>query len=225
MAINETVTGNDSVAVTGTASAGERTIGVKGAGDSVGVQGEGKLWHGVEGISHSTIGGFGVFGANTVGGTGVAGVSARWIGVYGEASGVENGPAGVWGEHKGAGVGVKAISQTGVGFVATSDGGNGTAAIFEGKVDVTRDLTVQGVTFQALLLGIRGLEQQVQSLERRVRFLESRPIARERPPGSPKSGGGDRRMRHGRLSARSGAATGGGHPLLWPLRRRRVRLP
>ena len=39
MAINETVTGNDSVAITGTASAGERTVGVKGIGDSVGVQG------------------------------------------------------------------------------------------------------------------------------------------------------------------------------------------
>jgi hypothetical protein len=65
MAINETATGNDSVSITGTASAGERTIGVKGVGDSTGVHGEGKAWNGVEGVSQSTIGGSGVFGANT----------------------------------------------------------------------------------------------------------------------------------------------------------------
>ncbi|MCI0401628.1 MAG: hypothetical protein L0Z68_10120 [Gammaproteobacteria bacterium] len=137
MAINETVTGNDSIAITGTASAGERTVGVKGVGDSVGVRGEGKGWHGVEGISGSTIGGHGVFGANTAGGTGVVGTSTKWIGVYGETTGVENGPAGVWGEHKGAGIGVKAISNTGVGLVAFS---NGTAAVFQGDVEVTGDI-------------------------------------------------------------------------------------
>jgi hypothetical protein len=137
MAINETATGNDSVAITGTASAGERTVGVKGIGDSVGVRGEGKGWHGVEGISGSTIGGHGVFGANTAGGTGVVGTSTKWIGVYGETAGVENGPAGVWGEHKGAGIGVKAISNTGVGLVAFS---NGTAAVFQGDVEVTGDI-------------------------------------------------------------------------------------
>jgi|SRR5215469_13345570 len=152
MAINETVTGNDSVAVTGTAS-GERTVGVKGVGDSVGVHGEGKTWHGVEGISDSTIGGFGVYGVNTTGGTGVVGESkgwmgvygksestsggagvmgegdpapgvigksTKWIGVYGETAGIENGPAGVWGEHKGAGVGVKAVSKDGAGLAAYS---------------------------------------------------------------------------------------------------------
>ena len=155
MAINETATGNDSVAITGTASAGERTVGVKGIGDSVGVQGKGKAWHGVEGISDSTIGGFGVYGANTAGGTGVVGESkgwmgvygksesttggagvmgegdpapgvigksTKWIGVYGETAGVENGPAGVWGEHKGAGVGVKAVSKDGAGLAAYSTG-------------------------------------------------------------------------------------------------------
>jgi hypothetical protein len=153
MAINETVTGNDSVAITGTASAGERTVGVKGIGDSVGVHGEGKGWHGVEGISDSTIGGFGVYGANTAGGAGVVGESkgwmgvygksesttggagvmgegdpapgvigksTKWIGVYGETAGIENGPAGVWGEHKGAGTGVKAVSKDGAGLAAYS---------------------------------------------------------------------------------------------------------
>ena len=71
------------------------------------------------------------------GGTGVAGFSTKWVGVYGETAGLENGPAGVWGEHKGAGIGVKAVSNTGVGLVAFS---HGTAAIFQGDVEVTGDI-------------------------------------------------------------------------------------
>src|ERR1700752_3725964 len=101
MAISETATGNDSVAITGTASAGERTIGVKGIGDSTGIHGEGKSWNGVEGISHSTIGAFGVFGSNTAGGTGIAGVSTgSGMGVYGKSEG----GAGVMGDAVGTGV-------------------------------------------------------------------------------------------------------------------------
>lgn len=190
MAINETVTGNDSVAITGTASAGERTVGVKGIGDSVGVQGKGKAWHGVEGISDSIIGGFGVYGANTAGGTGVVGESegwigvsgksksttggagvmgegdpapgvigksTKWIGVYGETAGIENGPAGVWGEHKGAGIGVKAVSSTGVGLFAFS---SGMAAVFHGNVDITGTLTVQGLSIQSMNQRVSQLEQQ-----------------------------------------------------------------
>jgi hypothetical protein len=45
--------------------------------------------------------------------------------------------AGVWGEHKGAGVGVKAVSNTGVGLFAFS---NGTAGFFQGDVEVTGDI-------------------------------------------------------------------------------------
>src|SRR4051812_29634989 len=90
MAINETATGNDSVAITGTASAGERTLGIVGQGDSVGVKGVGKGWNGVEGISQSTIGGAGVFGANDTG-AGVRGESkARFNpAVHGIHRGVE----------------------------------------------------------------------------------------------------------------------------------------
>ena len=153
MAINEKTTGDNSIAITGTASNGQNTVGVKGIGDSSGVRGEGKTWHGVAGISNSSIGGFGVFGQNTAGGTGVCGEStdwmgvyghsggtkggagvmgegelgpgvigksAKWVGVYGETAGIENGPAGVWGEHKGAGIGVKAVSQDGLGLAAFS---------------------------------------------------------------------------------------------------------
>jgi hypothetical protein len=145
MAINETATGQNSVAITGSATGGE-SIGVLGKGDTNGIQAEGgangvfakgKGWCGVVGISESTSGGFGVYGANTAGGTGVVGTSSKWIGVYGETAGLENGPAGVWGEHKGAGIGVKAVSNTGVGLLAFS---NGTAAIFQGDVEVTGDI-------------------------------------------------------------------------------------
>ena len=105
MAINETATGDDGVAITGTASAGQRTVGVLGQGDSVGLKGVGKTWHGVEGVSQSTIGGFGVYGASTAGGTGVVGESTGWIAVGGFAGSGSQGAA-VYGEHKGNQAGV-----------------------------------------------------------------------------------------------------------------------
>jgi hypothetical protein len=137
--------GENTLVVTEMAMRGN-SVGLSGKGDVNGVQAEGgangvlatgKGWCGVVGISESTSGGFGVYGENIAGGTGVVGVSKKWIGVYGETSGLENGPAGVWGEHKGAGIGVKAISNTGVGLVAFS---HGTAAIFQGDVEVTGDI-------------------------------------------------------------------------------------
>ena len=137
--------GENTLATTETATRGN-SVGLSGKGDVNGVEAEGgangvlatgKGWCGVVGISESTSGGFGVYGENIAGGTGVVGVSKKWIGVYGETSGLENGPAGVWGEHKGAGIGVKAISNTGVGLVAFS---HGTAAIFQGDVEVTGDI-------------------------------------------------------------------------------------
>jgi hypothetical protein len=156
MAINENTTGNDSVAITGTASAGERTIGVKGIGDSTGIHGEGKSWNGVEGISHSTIGAFGVFGSNTAGGTGIAGVSTgSGMGVYGKS---ESG-AGVMGDAVGTGVigqsktwmGVYGKSESTTGgagvmgeAVGTGAGiygkGGRVAGYFEGDVEVTGDI-------------------------------------------------------------------------------------
>jgi hypothetical protein len=124
MAINEKATGNDSVAITGTASAGERTIGVKGIGDSTGIHGEGKSWNGVEGISHSTIGAFGVFGSNTAGGTGVAGVSTgSGMGVYGKS---ESG-AGVMGDA--VGTGVIGQSKTWMGVYGKSESTTGGAGV------------------------------------------------------------------------------------------------
>jgi hypothetical protein len=156
MAINETATGNDSVAITGTASASERTIGVKGVGDSTGVHGEGKAWNGVEGVSQSTIGGSGVFGANTAGGNAVAGVSTGGMGVYGKSESTTGG-AGVMGEA--VGTGVLGKSQTWMvvhGETQSTTGGagvsgrsvhpdgtvnqDGVAGFFDGKVVVTNDI-------------------------------------------------------------------------------------
>jgi hypothetical protein len=45
------------------------------------------------------------------------------VGVYGETTGVAKGPAGVWGEHKGTGIGVKAVSKGGTGLAALSKTG------------------------------------------------------------------------------------------------------
>ena len=73
MAIKETAKGDDGIAITGIASEGERTLGIVGQGDSVGIKGVGIGWNGVEGISQSTIGGAGVFGTNDTG----AGVRGR----------------------------------------------------------------------------------------------------------------------------------------------------
>jgi len=137
MAINETVTGDDAVAITGTASAGEKTIGVQGVGDSTGVRGEGKNWNGVEGISTSTIGGFGVFGANTAGGTGVAGESTGWMGVYGKSESTTGG-AGVMGEGVGTGVLGRSINPDG------TTNHDGVAGSFDGNVLITGKLAIQG---------------------------------------------------------------------------------
>lgn len=92
---------------------------VQGISDAVGCWGESNTWMGVFGFSRSTTGGAGVMGQGDPG-PGVIGKSSKWIGVYGETDGLENGPAGVWGEHKGAGVGVKAVSKDGAGLAAFS---------------------------------------------------------------------------------------------------------
>jgi hypothetical protein len=93
--------------------------GVFGQSDGTGVWGESKTWMGVYGHSDSATGGAGVMGEGDQA-PGVIGKSAKWIGVYGETAGTDNGPAGVWGEHKGAGAGVKAVSKDGVGLEAYS---------------------------------------------------------------------------------------------------------
>ncbi|WP_420685968.1 tail fiber domain-containing protein [Bacillus cereus] len=90
MAINESCTDNNCVAITGT-------------GDAVGIRGKGKKWNGVEGFSESTTGGFGVYGKNLAGGTGVVGESEGWHAVGGFSKSTTGG-AGVYGKGKGTGV-------------------------------------------------------------------------------------------------------------------------
>ncbi|NJL57778.1 hypothetical protein HC928_23600 [bacterium] len=91
----------------------------KNTAGGTGVAGESDTWVGVYGTSKSTTGGAGVMGEGDAG-PGVIGKSTHWVGVYGETEGVVNGPAGVWGEHKGSGIGVKAVSKDGAGLVAYS---------------------------------------------------------------------------------------------------------
>jgi hypothetical protein len=123
-------------------------VAITGQSEDAGIFGSGKTWHGVHGDSASTTGGFGVFGSGV--GPGVGGVSQTWIGVYGETNGTENGPAGVWGEGKAGGSGVKGHASgpgaAGVaGFHLTNSGpgifGKGApAGRFEGDVEVTGDV-------------------------------------------------------------------------------------
>lgn len=162
--LNGTTDAPDTTAIVGTAT-GERTTGIYGKGDAVGVRGDGVSWHGVVGFSS---GGFGVYGEGLTGGTGVVGKSSSWhavggfsdsttggAGIYGEATGPgvigvsktwhgvygetpsTTGGAGVWGEHKGGGSGVVGVSQSGAGIYGK---GGRVAGFFEGDVEITGDL-------------------------------------------------------------------------------------
>ena len=181
MTINETTSGTNSVAITGTAT-GDNSAGVHGTGGAVGVQGIGEGWHGVAGFSK---GGFGVYGEGLTGGagvvgkstgwhgvhgysestiggqgvngegeSGVAGVGRTWVGVYGETRGSANGPAGVWGDGRDGGFGVKgharAPGTAGVAGYQLNNSGPGIygqgapAGHFQGNVVVTGDLILSG---------------------------------------------------------------------------------
>lgn len=127
MAIKETASGENSVAITGIAD-GNGSRGVLGRSDHGGVKGEGdrgsgvlgisKQWMGVHGYSDSTTGGAGVWGEAI--GIGVVGKSKTWAGVYGETASTTGGPA-VWGEHKANGTGVFGKTTGGVGVWGVSE--------------------------------------------------------------------------------------------------------
>ncbi|UUE91496.1 tail fiber domain-containing protein [Bacillus cereus] len=146
MAINENCTGNNCIAITGTSTGedskgiigkanGQRTYGVVGYGEAVGVQGEGTTWHGVVGLSKSTIGGFGVYGANTAGGSGVVGESKGWHAVGGFSQSTTGG-AGVYGKGKGTGVIGEGETYGIVGIIPGTQGTISDAAILgESKGD------------------------------------------------------------------------------------------
>jgi hypothetical protein len=154
MAINEKVAGQNSVAITGTAT-GENSAGVLGKGDTNGIQAEGganglfangKSWCGVVGLSQSTTGGFGVYGENTAGGTGVVGKSKGWHAVAGFSDSTTGG-FGIYGEA--VGTGVAGVSKTWMGVYGetqSTTGGAGVcgkgklAGLFQGDVVVTGDI-------------------------------------------------------------------------------------
>jgi hypothetical protein len=174
--------------------------GVFGASKGTGIWGESKTWMGVYGKTDSTVGGAGVMGESDSA-AGVIGKSAIWVGVYGETAGLDNGPAGVWGEHKGGGIGVKAVSKDGVGLVAFSANdigvhatGKRLAGFFDGEVNITGNLTIQGVSIQIWLQRIIQLEQQVASLSQQVialnqRVLQISPTPPSGGAGTPAGGG------------------------------------
>src|SRR6266487_5395861 len=101
---------------------GENTVdggvGVRGQSKSAGVVGVGETWHGVTGLSSSTSGGAGVFGASDVG-PGIIGESKVWHAVYGKSDSTVGG-TGVTGEHTGSGAGTAGRSNTGIGVYGES---------------------------------------------------------------------------------------------------------
>lgn len=81
---------------------------VHGKAEGTPIIGESTGWHGVFGTTTSTTGGHGVAGDGPVG---VSGVGRSWIGVYGEThAALEAGAAGVWGDGKQTGDGVKGVA-------------------------------------------------------------------------------------------------------------------
>jgi hypothetical protein len=96
--------------------------------DGTALGGESRTWMGVFGKSESTTGGHGVLGEAV--GTGVVGVGRTWLGVYGETHAEPSaGAAGVWGDGKAGGDGVKGVANAPgkaavCGFhLGTTDGG------------------------------------------------------------------------------------------------------
>src|SRR5262245_28685233 len=82
---------------------------VIGQAEGTPIVGDSAGWHGVFGTTRSTTGGHGVSGDGPVG---VSGVGRTWIGVYGEThAAAEAGSAGVWGEGKATGDGVKGVAN------------------------------------------------------------------------------------------------------------------
>jgi hypothetical protein len=159
--------------------------GIHGVSKAAGVVGESKTWHGVAGFSQSTTGGVGTYG-NGVAGIGVLGESTAWAGVEGRS---QSGP-GVFGQSSAAGVWGKSTAWHGVaGESQSSSGGAGVygkgqrAGLFEGNVDITGNLTIQGVSIQSWLQRIINLEQhssdsgqlaqRITSLEQKVTALQT----------------------------------------------------
>lgn len=171
--------------------------------DNAGIVGESQNFHAVFGISHSSNNGgvfgvnvskdgkeqgFGVIGIGRIGVTGesktfqgvlgkstdnagVVGESAKFHAVFGISHDVNN--AGVFGTNDNGGFGVIGVSEQGIGI---SGKGGRLAGRFEGNVEVTGSLTVQGKNISELMgrvQAVEGLVGRIQSLEQRVAAVES----------------------------------------------------
>lgn len=146
--------------------AGRGVVGVNNE-EGTGVWGETKKGRGIVGIVKTD--GDGAWGECDTG-RGVVGVSKTGSGVWGNTTngrsvvGVNNEDGtGVWGETK-KGRGVVGISQQDIGVFGK---GGQLAGFFEGKVEVTDDLKVHGVSINALVQHIQILEQEIADLKRR----------------------------------------------------------
>lgn len=166
--------------------------------DNAGVVGESQKFHAVFAISHSSnnggvigindAGGFGVIGRGRVGVTGesetfqgvlgtsqdnagVVGESAKFHAVFGISHDANN--AGVFGTNDKGGFGVIGVSEQGIGI---SGRGGTLAGSFEGNVEVTGDLSVQGHSIIQLLKRIEELEKRLERQQPRVDDLVGRLI-------------------------------------------------
>jgi hypothetical protein len=125
MAINETVTGANSIALTGTAT-GELTTGVLATGDAVGVFGTSDTGRGVVGTSRAAT----AVEGNSVIGVGVWGTSETSEAIHGETKSTQTAAIAAYQLNP---------SSTTAAFFAKHFG-NGVAGTFEGDVVVTGDI-------------------------------------------------------------------------------------
>lgn len=181
-AFTNNVTGDDhaivgvaekGIGVHGTSNTSTGTGGVSDSG--IGVHGVSKAGPGVRGDTENGIGVFGgsktstAIGGISDSGIGVHGISKTADGVFGNSEqgrgvvGVAKAATGVEGNSTSA-AGVYGSSQTGIGVHGK---GGRLGGLFEGNVEITGNLTIQGVSIQLWLQRIVQLEQQVADLSRR----------------------------------------------------------
>lgn len=144
MAINESCTGDNCVAITGTAS-GSGSVGVLAKGEAVGVRGDGKNGFGVAGFSESTAGGVGVQGYGKI-----------WHGVAGFCESRGSGGVGVYGKNLSGGTGVLGESDdTGNGVFGRSAKGDAVVGIT--NAEFFEKAGVVGISQARNGHGVRGL--------------------------------------------------------------------
>lgn len=140
-------------------------------------------------FGENSVNGDGVFGQGGSGGRGVVGVSTKHTGVEGTTTdgiavfggatggkgrgvvGVTNATTAVEG-NAASGDAVYGVSTSGIGVHGK---GGHLGGYFEGAVEITGNLTIQGVSLQLWLQRIAVLEQKAAALEGRVQRLRERP--------------------------------------------------